>query len=277
MGLILDILFWLVVVTVAATVLTFSFSWYEAANANPSLMDGRFHPRSLFFAFRLIASQACAILWSLLLRPAGWFMGRGNSPVRNDQTPIVLLHGLFENQGCLLPLKRRLQLAGFLNIHSISLPSWHNAEYLTERVAKKVDELRHATGLSRVHLIGHSMGGILARNFIQIRGGEKKVASCVLIGVPNEGSRLAPFALSPLGRLLIPESEFLRRLAESPLPPQIPMISIYSRHDNFVQPAANAHLAGAVNVELRGLGHTSLLYSSEVHNEVISFLRRLSP
>jgi len=275
MGLFLDILFWLVVAALAATVLTFAFSWYEAANADPALMDVRFRSRSLLLAVRLIANQTWALLWSLLLRPAGWFMGKGDVPLRNDQTPILLLHGLFQNQGCLRPLKRSLHQAGFFSVHTLSLPSWHNAEYLTEQVAKKVDELRHATGLPKVHLIGHSMGGILARNFIQIRGGEKKVAGCILIGVPNQGSRLAPFALSPLGRLLIPGSAFLERLAQAPLPPQIPVLSIYSRHDNFIQPAANAHLDGAANIELSGLGHTSLLYSSEVHNEVISFLRRL--
>jgi len=276
MGLLLELIFWLVMATFACTVLSFAFSWYEAVNADPSLMEGRFRPRSLWLALRLFVNQTWAVLWSLLLRPAGWFMGKSSSLVRNDQTPIILLHGLFQNQGCLLPLKRQLRNAGFLNIHTIPLPSWHNVEYLTERVAKKVDELRHATGLSRIHLIGHSMGGILARNFIQVRGGEKKVASCVLIGVPNSGSRLAPFALSPLGRLLIPGSAFLRRLAEAPLPPQIPVFSIYSRHDNFVQPAANAYLSGAANVELAALGHTTLLYSSEVHHQVISFLRRVS-
>jgi len=276
MGLLVHILFWLVVAVVGATVLSFFFSWYEAANADPSLMESRFRPRSLFFALRLIANQSGAILWSLLLRPIGWFMGKGSSPLRNDQMPIILLHGLFQNQGCLLPLKRSLHRAGFFNIHTLPLPSWHNVEYLTEQVAKKVDALRHATGFSKVHLVGHSMGGILARNFIQIRGGEKKVASCVLIGVPNNGSRLAPFAISPLGRLLIPESEFLQRLAEAPLPSQIPMVSIYSRHDNFVQPATYAHLSGIANVELSGLGHTTLLYSSVVHKEVISFLRGLS-
>ena len=273
MWILLDILLWLVVLTALCMALTFAFSWYEAANADPSLMEKRLRPRALLLAARLVAHQTFAVLWSLLLRPAGWFMGKEDPALNNNQTPIVLLHGLLQNQGCWLPLKRRLEQAGFFNLHTVPLPAWHNVEYLTEQVARKVDELRHATGLSKVHLIGHSMGGILARNFIQIRGGEKKVASCVLIGTPNQGSRLASFAISPLGRLMIPRGEFMRRLGAAPFPPQIPVLSIYSRHDNLIQPAANAFLPGAENVELSGLGHTGLLFSGEVHQRIISFLR----
>lgn len=275
MGVFLNILVWVMVILTVVMALTFVLSWYESANEEPALMTIRFRPGSLLLAARLVGYQTCAVLWSLILRPAGWFMGREEPSQNNHQTPIILLHGLFQNPGCLLPLKRRLRLSGFFNIHTVSLSSWHNAEYLTEQIARKVDELRHATGFSKVHLIGHSMGGILARNYIQIRGGERKVASCILIGTPNQGSRMAVFALSPLGRLLPPRGEFVPRLAAAPLPPQIPFLSIYSRHDNLILPAQNAFLKGAVNIELKGLGHTALLFSGQVHHDIINFLRRL--
>ncbi|HKK02086.1 MAG TPA: alpha/beta fold hydrolase, partial [Desulfuromonadales bacterium] len=145
------------------------------------------------------------------------------------------------------------------SLHTINLPPWKDVESLTERVAKRVDELRHSAGIEKVHLVGHSMGGIIARNYLQIRGGSQKVDRCVLLAAPNLGSKLAPFTVAPLGKILLPGSDFLRRLAQAPLPIH-KVVAIYSCHDNMVLPARYARLSGATNIELAGMGHSTLLY-----------------
>jgi len=123
------------------------------------------------------------------------------------------LHGLFHNRACWLLVLLGLRLNGVRSLYTINLPPWKGVESLTERLAKKVDELRLASGCDRVHLVGHSMGGIIARNYLQIRGGAAKVDRCILIATPNQGSRLAALALSPLAKALIPGSKLIKRLA----------------------------------------------------------------
>lgn len=243
-----------------AVVFSFAIVWYEAANADPKLLERRFAPASLWLALRLIVSESFFLLVTVLLHPLGWFAPRGKSPSADAGTPVILLHGLFHNRACWLWARYRLRKRGLGPFYALNLPPWKDVESLTERVAKKVDELRHSRGIERVHLVGHSMGGIIARNYVQLRGGERKVDRCVLLGAPNSGSKLAPFALSPLGRLLMPRSAFLNRLAEPDVPPAVRVTAIFSRHDNMVQPFASARLAGAVNVELAGMGHVALLF-----------------
>jgi pimeloyl-ACP methyl ester carboxylesterase len=173
---------------------------------------------------------------------------------------VLLLHGLFHNRTCWSWLRYCLRRRGMTSVHTLNLPPWFDVETLVERIDQRIDELRFASGADKVHLVGHSMGAMLARHYLQLRGGAAKVASATLLGAPNAGSKLVPFALTPLGELLLPGSEFLERLAEAPLPEGVPLRNIYSRHDNMVVPADNGHLEGAENVLLTGIGHASLLY-----------------
>ena len=129
---------------------------------------------------------------------------------------------------------------------------WHTLETLTTRVAFGVEQLCNATGAGQVFLVGHSMGGILARSYLQEYGGEK-VAGCITIGAPHSGSELAIFAISKLGRALLPGSPMLERLNAAPLPVDISLTTIYSSDDNIIVPAANARLAGAHNIEISGM------------------------
>ena len=98
------------------------------------------------------------------------------------------------------------------------------------------------------------------------------MAACVTIGTPHRGSKLAPFAVSRLGRNLLPGSALLERLNGAPLPDGVRFTAIYSRHDNIIVPPENARLEGGDNVELDGMGHTSLLFSGQVARAVVAAL-----
>ncbi|WP_298037600.1 alpha/beta fold hydrolase [uncultured Desulfuromonas sp.] len=265
------------IVVAAVVVLSCTIAWYEYANREPQLVEDRFSGGRLAFALGLIASETLCLAASVLVHPLGWTAPREKMVRAEEQTPVIFLHGLFHNRACWLWLKYRLRRRGVNALYTLNLPPWKDVETLTERVAKKVDELRHATGVDKVSLVGHSMGGIIARNYLQLRGGADKVAMCVLLGTPNAGSKLAPFALSPLGKLVLPGSPFLHRLAEAPLPPETRVTSIYSRHDNIILPFESARLEGSRNEELAGMGHTALLYRSRVFETLLNALRKEEP
>jgi pimeloyl-ACP methyl ester carboxylesterase len=259
MSIIYPLLKILLVIETLVVVLSYSMCWYEYANSNPLLMAERFKPRSIWLAISLILKEIFFNCLTLSSLPFGLWAPR-NQPRVSGETPILLLHGLFNNRASWFWFKWALRRRGFTNLVTINLSSYHNEEALTEQVAKRVDELRHSLKVERVHLVGHSMGGVIARNYVQLRGGEHKVDRCVFLGTPHAGSKLTPFALSPLSSALVPNSAFLERLAATPLPQTVKLTNIYSTMDNMVIPIRFAHLEGADNIVLTGIGHTALLY-----------------
>ncbi len=274
MSTILTVLQVLLLIETLIVTLSYSMCWYEYANSNPLLMSERFKPRSLWLAISLITQEIFFNCLTLLLLPFGLGSPR-KQPHFNGETPILLLHGLFNNRASWFWFKLVLRRRGFRNLVTINLSSFHNEESLTEQVAKRVDELRHSLNVERVHLVGHSMGGIIARNYLQIRGGENKVERCVFLGTPHAGSKLTPFALSPLSNALVPNSEFLKRLANAAPPLKTKLINIYSNKDNMVVPTSSAHLDWLDNIVLDRIGHTGLLYRHKSIEAVATALGRV--
>ncbi|MFK5926763.1 MAG: alpha/beta hydrolase [Desulfuromusa sp.] len=242
-----------------AVLLSYSICWYEYSNANPDLVDEKFNRKNLQLIIKLIIPEVFLDFITITTIPFG-LINRKNQALQRNETPILLLHGLFVNQACWFWFKHRLRKNGFKNLVTMNLSSWHSEEALTELLAKRIDELRHQLGVNKVHLIGHSMGGMIARNYVQLRGGHDKVEQLICLGAPHHGSKLATFSLDPLGKLLIPNSDFLVRLNSAPIPENIQLTNIYTNKDNMVLPNSNNHLPWGKAVELDGMGHTSLIY-----------------
>lgn len=257
--------------------LSYAIVWYERSNLDAGLFDNRFTTGNLGLAAWLVLQEGALLFFTVLLHPLGWIKFKEAPAEPGYGPPILLLHGLFHNRACWLWTRWRLHRRGLHNVCSINLPPGHGLERLTERVAEKVEELRRETGSDQVLLVGHSMGGMIARNFMQLGGGADKVAGCILLGTPNRGSKLAPFSVTDLGRLLLPGSEFLQLLAEAPLPAGVRLTAIYSRHDNMVIPFESAQMPGAENIELSGMGHMGLLYHPLAFEYLIDALKEARP
>jgi hypothetical protein len=84
---------------------------------------------------------------------------------------------------------------------------------------------------------------------------------------------LAPLAITPVGQDLIPNSDFLKRLAAAPIPGNVQFTSIFSRNDNLVLPFDSGRMEGAHNMELSGLGHSTLLYHRDAFEAAIKRLQ----
>lgn len=99
---------------------------------------------------------------------------------------IILIHGLWMHGLALLPQQRWLTRRGFA-VRRFSYPSMrqdlqHNAEALSRFVA--------SAGNGNIHLVGHSLGGLVALSMIaQYR--EPRVRRMVLMGSPCMGSHCA--------------------------------------------------------------------------------------
>ena len=116
---------------------------------------------------------------------------------------VVLIHGLGRSRIAMEVLARRLRSAGFVaesvGYRSCGLSLTHAIEAVDRAV----------TGLARgwdvLHLVGHSLGGIIAAA-IALRRTDLPVGRVVVIGTPMRGSALAGLLVrsAPLRALLGP-------------------------------------------------------------------------
>ncbi|MBL8171069.1 MAG: hypothetical protein JNJ50_23120 [Acidobacteria bacterium] len=128
--------------------------------------------------------EAFAGLDWLSLRAAPVYYGWGVP--RGDKSGVIVVPGFLGTDHYLLEMYWWLRRVGYTPF--FSRIGW-NAEclnVLTERLSATINKAYAETG-RKVHLIGHSLGGILARS-IAVRQAEQ-VASIITLGSPFRGVR----------------------------------------------------------------------------------------
>ncbi|MFP4227094.1 MAG: esterase/lipase family protein, partial [Desulfobacterales bacterium] len=169
-------------------------------------------------------------------------------------------------------ISRYLKRKKFKNIYTMTYrPVMADLEWLSQKLADRINEVLKETGAAKVNIVAHSLGGVLARYAIKNLYMEDKVSRLISIGSPHRGSRVA--ALWPYGRntlQLLYESDFIKALEEGGLTPgRVKYVSIYSAFDNFIIPQESANLGdSAINHKLSYHGHLRLLYSHKVNRLV---------
>ena len=146
------------------------------------------------------------------------------------------------------------------------------------QLARAVDEILAATGAKRLVLIGHSMGGLVSRAYMDQFGGDK-VAHVVTLGTPHLGTWMTRFAIGPNLRDMDENSAWLAGLREREAArsahPYENFSCLYTHHDNLVAPQSNAVLPGATSIAVSGIGHVSLVLSVDVVAHVTGVLERV--
>jgi len=197
-------------------------------------------------------------------------------------TPIVMVHGYFHNRSGFFVMRRALRRVGFAHLYDLNLSAIRrDVASMADRLAERVDEVLAATGADRVHLIGHSLGGIVARYYVQLLGGADRVDTVVTLGTPHRGTYAAYAFPSRVAGQLRPGSRLLRRLNRSTRGSSVRWVAFSSNLDAFTIPASSGRLEvpglDAENVEIRDLGHMSLLVSPHLIHEVVVRLARREP
>ena len=215
------------------------------------------------------------VAWSILLflMPVErWLMRRDIPGTRLDLPPVLLIHGYVNNAGALFILWRAIKSAG-LGVHTVNLePVYADIDAYAALIEARLAQIQQAVGGRPVTLVCHSMGGLAARAYLRAHGGAR-VARVITLGTPHAGTILAVTAAGANGRQMRVHSAWLAELArfERDAWP-CPMVSVFSHDDNVVVPQLSAHLAGARNLPLAGIGHLSLPMTPAVAEMVIAEL-----
>ena len=213
-------------------------------------------------------------LFSLLIPFASRHVPLQADARKSPYLPVLLIHGYQCNRAMWWWMRKRLLRAGFQVATLDMEPMFADIDDFALQVAQSVEALCAATGADRIALVGHSMGGLVARAYLR-RYGKARVAKLITLGSPHHGSELAHLAMGINGAQMRPGSAWLTALntpGAVPLPEN--SVAIYSYHDNYVMPQDSARLEGARNVPLAGIGHLAMVFSGEIECLLIAELKK---
>ena len=197
-------------------------------------------------------------------------------------TPIILVHGLVDNRSVFTLLRRGLRRTGFGRVLTLNYsPFTHDVRRAAARLEDLVQRTCEETGYERVHVVGHSLGGLIARYYVQRLGGDARVHTLVTLGSPHAGTHAARLLPTALVRQLRPGSDLLQELAAPAPGCRTRVVSYWSDLDALIVPKRSARLEhpdlAVRNVLVRGVGHMSLAISGQVVHEITRLLAHLDP
>jgi triacylglycerol lipase len=100
-------------------------------------------------------------------------------------------------------IKSYLEKNGF-EVHHTNVDFAGPVDLRAAQLSYQISQILDARASRKVHIIGHSMGGLDARHMIvDIEGMAEKVASLTTIGTPHLGTSIADFAISKGGSFII--------------------------------------------------------------------------
>ncbi|MFJ8694591.1 esterase/lipase family protein [Streptomyces roseolilacinus] len=250
-------------------------------------------------ALRSAVLEAAVLAGHLLLYPTGLVPaglvparlhpGRCPTPAPHGaipyvaRPPVVLLHGLSDNRSVFVPLHRALARDGTRHVRAVNhSPLTLDLRAAARRLTGHVDELRARTGRDEVDLVGHSLGGLVARYYVQRLGGAAHVRTVVTLGTPHGGTSALPLAdVHPLVRQMRPDSPVLRELAAPAPGCRTRFVSFWSELDLWMSPVETARLdhpdLDTVNVRVSGIGHLALPVHPSVTARIVAELDRGTP
>ena len=243
-------------------------------------------------------------------------------PSAEHPRPVVLVHGTGSSMQQTFPvlapaLKKEGYCAFALNYGGI--PTWYDSNKIiwgvsdirtsAEELGRFIDVVRARTGAGQVDIVGHSQGGVVARQYLQFDGGSDaaapaldKVHSLVALGPTNHGttfngqqqlySLLSQSGVSPdiinriafgiAGRQQLVGSRFIDDLnSAGETVPGVDYTVIAARDDEVVTPPASSFLdstkANVHNVWVQDgcpstVGHSGLMLQKRPIHLVLTAL-----
>lgn len=188
---------------------------------------------------------------------------------------VVLIHGMGRSALSMSPLSRALKRAGF---DTRKWSYWSFAgdiQQHADRLRAELSRLDQDPDVNRFHLVGHSLGGIVARAAL-VSEIPDKLGRVVMLAPPNRGSKMASRFAPWLGGLVGP----LKDLTEDPesavnrlARPEGVEIGIIAGSWDSKVPVESTHLEGETDhLVVRGF-HTFLMNQTQVQDQVVYFLR----
>ncbi|MHA6760518.1 esterase/lipase family protein [Streptacidiphilus sp. PAMC 29251] len=225
---------------------------------------------------RAVTQETAALAEHLLRYPTGipgepWPLPAARC-AHETHRPVLLLHGLFDNQAVFTRMRRSLNADGWEHVHGLNYNLLTvDVRSAAELLGRHVQHTSEVYGGERVAVVGHSLGGLIARYYVQLLGGDALVHTVATLATPHGGT-LSAHLLHPLpiADQLVPGSSVIEEL-RAPAPGcRTRFLAFRGDHDPLILPPGRGELRHpdlwAENVLVAGTGHIAL----PVHRTVIT-------
>ncbi|MER5576145.1 esterase/lipase family protein [Streptomyces massasporeus] len=257
------------------------------------LLPGRLAGLSLAL-LKATALEIAILAGHLLLYPSGITQER-RAPVpalpadgaaqlpTEAKPPVLLLHGFIDNRSVFVLLRRSLAQHGRQQIESLNYsPLTCDIRAAAELLGRRIEEICERTGAGQVDVVGHSLGGLIARYYVQRLGGDARVRTLVTLGTPHSGTRVMPVANAhPIVRQMRPGSPVLEELTLPAPDCRTHFVGFWSDLDHVMDPPETACIDHpdlmAQNVRVTGIGHLALPVHPAVANGIRQILDTAQP
>lgn len=190
--------------------------------------------------------------------------------------PIVLVAGMTQTEETVAPLAAALRArAHDVTVYVPSNDGLDDIRGYAKELAVSVESVRRRTHAAKIDLIGHSEGGLTARQYVKDQLEGAPVQNLISLGSPQQGTDLG--ALNGLLRAagieylsvaleqMITGSRFLSAINSGDATPgAVRYVTIGTREDIVTQPVEHAGIPGAENLDMqavcpdRKVGHFGL-------------------
>ena len=197
----------------------------------------------------------------------------GPTPIAAPR-PVLLITGVTIPAEWFEPMKARLIRDNFIPVvyeppDLLSGDLFENSVLLGE----VVDQVRAQYGVEKIDILAECTGGLISRHYIQSLGGEDKVSRLVTFISPQHGLPKAEMAYDfagwPALDDLTPGSDFLHAVNDAPMSAKVPVTSIYTCTDEYIQPFETSIIPGAKNIGLgcdgTFVGHFQFFYDPAIY------------
>jgi pimeloyl-ACP methyl ester carboxylesterase len=183
---------------------------------------------------------------------------------------VVLVHGFLATAGVLRPLRDAIERETLARTASFTHAPGLGVTHIAERLSRFMRDLPSPE--LRIHLLGHSIGGLAIRHFVSELGGDRRVASTISIASPFAGAPRARLFPGALAREIEPGSAFLASLRAAHS--DVPHLSIAGGGDRVVPDGAL--LVEGERLLVERAGHNESLYHPETVAAVVARIRAVA-
>jgi triacylglycerol lipase len=236
-------------------------------------------------AARVQANEAAMIVSATAMAPlrlvTGGFAGHGDSwpgataaEASTTPPPVMLVHGFAGTKSSWALVAHALCARG-MTVEAMGYPPHGTSvEELAARLIDEVEMLLSTTAANKVHLVGHSLGGVVIAHAITDRRLHGRVDTVITLGSPFGGSPWADLLpVNEIVRALRRGSPLLRRLACAPPPDGVRWVSMTAALDVVVPGLRSVPSHERVHaIRFDGIGHLGMLLSPQIIGRIANEL-----
>jgi len=182
---------------------------------------------------------------------------------------VVLVHGFLDTGWVFRRMRLRLERQGAVCLVPRLRPNDGRAGLvpLAQNLKRDIDEAFGSD--AKIRIVAFSMGGLVARHYLQILGGAVRCEKLFTISSPHQGTQSAWLYPGKGARDMRPGSDFLQQLQSTEETLRgIQLVSYHTPMDLMILPATSSEWAPALNLDFPVLLHPLMLSDEDVLSDV---------